>query len=717
VAPVVIGENPSVGSSDAPDLRPLLEARSVAVVGASGRPDTVGQLAMAQLLGGGFAGTVHPVNPRYERLRGLPCVPTLAAVDRPVDLVVLAVGNVRLEAQLEAAAAAGARAAVIFASAYEHDPASVPLTARLATIARTAGIALCGANSMGFVHLDAGLRAIGYQQPLDLEPGPVTLLTHSGSLLTAMLHNRRHVRFNLAVSTGQELATTMADYLHYAIARPTTRVIALFCETVRDPDGFVAALDAARRRDIAVVALTVGRHAASRALVTAHSGALAGSDGAYEAVFDAYGVHRVATLDELLDTAAVLAMDRAAARGGLAVMHDSGGERAHLSDLALDIGVPLAQPGAATRAALAEVLDPGLPATNPLDAWGSNVGFHDVFMRCGTALLDDPDTAALAFCVDLPDHEDDDTYPLIARELHAATDKPVVVLANLSGAVNPVVAERLRAAGIVVLEGTTTGLVALSHLLARRDRRAPAPIGRGPAPIGRGPAPDPGRRRRWRRRLHQPEPWTEAEALVLVAEYGMPVVAHHAVTSAAAAVTAADSLGYPVALKTAAIDVVHKSDVDGVVLDLWDATAVRRAYQRLRGHLGPAMTVAAMEEPGVELALGITVDPGFGPLVVVGAGGVLVEVLADRRVALPPLDAAAAERLLGALTVAPLLRGVRGRPAVDIPAVAAAIAALAALAVDLGDLLDAVDVNPVLCRPDGCVAVDALVVPVAPGDA
>lgn len=687
-------------------LQPLLEARSVAVVGASATPEPVGMLAMEQLLGGGFGGAVHPVNPRYDELSGLPCAASLADIDAPVDLAVLAVGNTRLEAALEAAAETGTRAAVVFASAYEHDPGPLPLTQRLAAIARSAGMGLCGANSMGFVHLDAGLRATGYHQPLDLESGPVTLITHSGSLFTSLLHNTRRVRFNLAVSTGQELVTTMADYLHYAVRRPSTRVVALFCETVRDPERFVAALDEARRHDIAVVALTVGRHGASRSLVTAHSGALAGDAGAYEAVFDAYGVHRVRTLDELLDTVAVLAAGRRAAPGGLAVMHDSGGERAHLLDLALDAGVPLAVPNDATRTRLSGVLDAGLPATNPLDAWGSSRGFHEVFVTCGTALVDDPNTAALAFCVDLPDPEDDDTYPRIARELHAATDKPVVVLANVSGAINDVVAGRLRAHGIVVLEGTATGLAALSHLISHRDHRARPPIVATPAVA-------PAVRERWRARLRDGTPWAETDALTLLADYGLPVVTHRRVEAVDDAVRAADKLGYPVVVKTAADGVAHKSDVGGVHLDLRDAAAVRAACGDLPERFGPVMTVAAMAPPGVELALGITVDPAFGPLVVVGAGGVLVEVLADRRVALPPLDRARAAGMLADLALAPLLRGVRGAPPVDLVATADAIVALSMVAVDLGDLLEAVDVNPLICRPDGCVAVDALVVPAA----
>lgn len=695
-------------SASAP-LEPLLEARSVAVVGASPTPDSVGQHAMAQLIGGGFSGAVHPVNPRYDEVCGLPCVPTLADIDGPVDLAILAVGNSRLEAQLQAAATIGIGAAVVFASGYEHAPGAVPLTHRLGAIARSARMALCGANSMGFVHLDSGLRATGYQQPLDLERGPVTLITHSGSLFTSLLHNTRRVRFNLAVSTGQELATTMADYLAYAVTRPTTQVVGLFCETIRDAEGFAAALDEAARRDIVVVALTVGRHAPSRDLVTAHSGALAGADGAYEAVFEAYGVHRARTLDELLDTLALFAAGRRAAPGGLAVMHDSGGERAHLLDLALDDGVPLAVPNDATRATLSGVLDAGLPAVNPLDAWGSSVGFHDVFMTCGRALLADPDTAALAFCVDLPDPEDDDTYPRIARELHAATDKPVVVLANVTGAINDVVADRLRAAGIVVLEGTATGLAALGHLLAHRQQL-------GVRARWLPQVADAGTRDRWRARLRSAQAWSDAEALELVSDYGVPVVAHRRVETVADAVLVAEELGYPVVVKTAAVGVAHKSDVGGVHLDLRDPAAVRDACVHLQQRFGPPMTVAAMAWPGVELALGVTVDAGFGPLVVVGAGGALVEVLGDRRIALPPLDETAAGLLLDGLALAPLLRGLRGRPPVDLAAASAAIAALSMLAVDLGDLLAAVDVNPLICRPDGCVAVDALVVGRATAD-
>ncbi|HSK97210.1 MAG TPA: acetate--CoA ligase family protein [Euzebyales bacterium] len=686
-------------------LRPMLEARSVAVVGASRRPGSVGEQVLRQLLGGGFDGPVHPVNPRYGEVAGLPCVPSMGDISEPVDLAVLAVGNDHLEAQLRLAAELGVGAAVIFASGYERAPGEVPLLARLRETATSADMAVCGGNGMGFVHVERRLWATGYDQPLDLEPGAVTFLSHSGSLFTALLHNRRRVRFNLVVSTGQELVTPMADYLAYAVRQASTRVVALFLETVRDPAGFVAALDAARRRDIAVVALTVGRHSPTRDLVTAHSGALAGDDGAYEAVFDAYGVHRVTTLDELLDTVELFAGQRRASAGGLATLHDSGGERAHLLDLAIDGGVKLAALGARTREPLARTLAPGLPPVNPLDAWGSSRDYEQTFRTCGRLLLDDPDTAGLAFCVDMPDAADQDSYASIARDLAASTDKPVAVLVNVPGALNPVVADEVRRDGIPVLEGTASGLAAFGHLLDHRDHRA-----------GQPPNPEPARNEvveRWRARLELPVAWTEVEALELLEDFGVPTVTRAIVDTEDAAVRAARDIGLPVVLKTADLAIAHKSDVGGVHLNLRDAEQVRASYRDLSARFGPRATVAAMVEPGVELALGVTVDPGFGPLVVVGAGGVLVELLQDRRVALPPLDRGAARRLLDGLAVARLLSGHRGRPPVDVTAVADAVVRLSVLARTLGDRLAALDANPLICGPGGCVAVDALVVPAA----
>jgi len=734
-------------------LTALLEPRSLAVVGASARPGSFGDQLVGQLLAGGYRGTVHLVNPRYREVAGLPCHPSLADLPGPVDLVVLAVPNAALEAQLEAAAAAGVPAAVIFASCLDPDqsgrpshPAVPPLAERLAAVAGGAGMAVCGGNGMGFFNLDQSLRVCGYPEPPDLPPGPVAVVTHSGSVFSALLHNDRDLRFNLVVSAGNELVTSTAAYLDHAVELPTTRVVALFLETVREPAAFRAALAKAAARSIPVVALKVGRAQAAQAMVAAHSGALAGEDGAYQALFDTYGVAQVATLDELADTCELLA-GRRAHRGALAAIGDSGGERAHLLDLAEQLRVPFAAISEATRRRLADVLEPGLPPTNPLDAWGTGNDADQIFATCIKALLEDPSTAALALNLDLTTEPTPDTsYTGLAIAAAAATTKPVAVLSNLTSAADPTEAATLRAAGVPVLEGTATGLAALRHLFAFRDFLARAdgvgdPLGEGavdsptPPPPGSATLPHRGTRPgtagvegaparvgvsraadRWRARLGEHAQTRfgpaldEAEGLALLNDWGVPVVAAEVATGLEEAVAAAGRVGWPVVLKTAAPGIAHKSDVDGVVLGLDGPERLAAAYADLAGRLGPRVLVAAMAGPGVELALGVVHDDQFGPLVMVAAGGVLVEVLGDRRFALPPVGHRLALAMLDRLAVRRLLDGVRGAPPADLDAVADAVVNLSALAVDLGPSLAALDVNPLIAGPDGCVAVDALVI-------
>jgi acetate---CoA ligase (ADP-forming) len=716
------------------DLAPLLEPRSVAVVGASARPGSFGEQLVGQLLAGGYQGAVHLVNPGYPEVAGRPCRPSLAEVPGPVDLAVLAVPNAALEDQLHAAAKAGIPAAVIFASCIDRDPAPhpgrdlassdragpavPPLAERLATIAREAGMAVCGGNGMGFFNLEQRLRVCGYPEPADLPAGPVAVITHSGSVFSALLHNDRGLRFNLVVSAGNELVTSAAAYLDHALDLPTTRVVALFLETVREPAAFRAALAKAATRAIPVVVLKVGRGQAARAMVAAHSGALAGEEGAYQALFDAYGVAQVATLDELADTCELLS-GRRAHPGGLAAIGDSGGERAHLLDLAEQLRVPFAEISEATRQRLAAVLEPGLPPTNPLDAWGTGNDADEIFATCIQALLEDPATAALALNLDLTTEPTPDTsYTGLAISAAAATDKPVTVLANLASAADPAEAATLRAAGVPVLEGTATGLSALRHLLAYRDFLSPGSAtlphrGTRQRRVGATRGPDRGDGRdRWLARLGEPgRALDEVEGLALLGEWGVPVVAAEVATTLEEALAAAGQAGWPVALKTAAPGVVHKSDAGGVALGLDGPDRLAAAYAELAGRLGPRVTVAAMAGPGVELALGVVDDPQFGPLVMVAAGGVLVEVLRDRRFALPPVGHEQALAVLDRLAVRPLLDGVRGAPPADLDAVADAIVSLSELALDLGSSLAALDVNPLVAGPGGCVAVDALVIP------
>ncbi len=685
-------------------MRAMLEARSVAVVGASPKVDSPGNYMMRQLTIGGFSGQVAAVNPKYDRVEGIACYPSLTGVPFAPDLVLLGVGNRRLEGQMEEAARCRARGVVVFASGLEDPPGDPPLTERLRSIAAGAGMVVCGANCMGFADIERGLRALAFDERADLEPGNVAWISHSGSAFSALLHAERGIRFNLAVSTGQELTTTMADYMLYALERDSTRVISLFLETVRDPEGFKLALEKAAERDVPVVALKVGRTPASRRLVTAHSGALAGDDAAYEALFDAYGVARVGSLNEMADLAELLGAGRRAAPGGLAAILDSGGERVHLIDAAADLGVPFAHPSEETLEDIGARLEPGLPAVNPLDAWGTDNDPYNIFLDCSRYLADDPDTGAFAYAVDLHSDRAERGHAWAAERVWASTDKPFAVVCGVTSAIQESAAARLRSSGIPVLEDVTSGLRAFGHLFARRDDRAlPSPTPPDPVPQEIV--------QRWRKILAAGKCLGEASALELLDDYGVPVARTASATDLDGVVAAAWHFGYPVALKTAGAS--HKTEVSGVTLGIRDEDALAVAYREMSSRLGPAVTVQEMVGPGVEMALGVVRDAQFGPLVMVAAGGVLIETLGDRRLALPPLDQARASKHIGRLSVRPLLDGVRDAPPADVNALAGALSRLSILAQDLGDLIGALDVNPIIVGPHGCAAVDALVEPSA----
>ncbi len=686
-------------------LERMLEARSVAVVGASARQGSFGERMLLELTEGGFDGGIFPVNPKYEEVLGLRTYQTVAEIGEPVDLVLLGVPNALLEEQLKLAADAGAASAVIFASGYEEPREGVPpLTQRLARIARDRGMALCGGNCMGFLNIERRLRACGFYEPKGLEPGGVAFISHSGSAFSALLHNDRGMRFNVVVSTGQEFVTPAADYMRYAVELDSTSVVGLFIEAVREPARFREALELAAEGDIPVVCLKVGREALTREMVAAHSGALAGEDGAYEALFDAHGVLRVETLDEMVDTLALLANGRRAGPGGLATVHDSGGERAMLIDVAAREEVRFAAISDETTVRLAAALEPGLPAVNPLDAWGTGNASHEIYVECLRALLADHDTAALAFVVDLTTEDNPQMgYIGMARAAFSETEKPFAMLSNLASAVDRNDVHQLEEAGIPVLEGTATGLAAFRHLFEYRDFRLRPPVA----------APEPVTvevREKWRARLGGGEEVSELEGLALLADYGVPVVDARSASTLEDALEAADHLGWPVALKTAAPGVRHKSDIGGVRLGLTGADELADAYRDLEHRLGPEVTVARMAPSGVELALGIVRDPQFGPLILVAAGGLLVELLRDRRLAFPPLDDTRASGLIDRLKVRPLLEGVRGTKSADIAAVARAVSRVSLLAQDLGDLLEALDANPLIATPEGCFAVDSLVI-------
>ncbi len=685
-------------------LLAMLEARSVALVGASPRPGTFGRRMAEEAAKSASRPRIYPVNPKYAVLDGRPCFPSLADLPEAVDLALLAVPDAALEEQLSLAAEVGVRSGVVFGSAHGRRE-------RVATIANSARMALCGAGCMGFINVSRGVRAIGYTEADPVPDGPVALVTHSGSVFSALLRARRRLGFTLAVSSGQELVTRTPAYLEYALSLPETRVLALVLEAIKDGAALRRVLARAAERDIPVVLLTTGNSAGGREMVAAHSGALAAADGGWEALARAYGVHRVNDLAEFTDTLELFVAGRRAGTGtGLATVHDSGLERTHVVDMAAELGVPLAAIGPATVARLSKRLDPGLIPANPLDVWGTGADTRELFGASLAALAADPAVGAVTLAVDLVHELDgDDSYPLALLDVAAQTDKPLAVLSNLGSAIDPGVAGQLRDRGIPVLEGTRSGLLALRHLLdhARWRGRVGAPG--ADSDCIPATARDPSRRRRGAALLAAGEA-TGARLLDLLAEYGIGVARSVAVSDAAGALAAAQAIGYPVVLKTDEPTILHKSDVGGVLLGIADGDQLAAGYGDLAARLGPRALVCQSIQAGVELALGIAHDPELGPFLVVGAGGVLVELLADRAVALPPVDAVTATELLDGLRVGKLLAGVRGAAPADMTAVIAAITGLSVLAAELGDELEALDVNPLICGPGGAVAVDALAI-------
>jgi acyl-CoA synthetase (NDP forming) len=679
--------------SSAARVRAMMSARSVAVVGAGDREGSFGWRLTTEALRSPGVERVHLVSPTRTSAFGRPCVPSLADVPEPVDLVLLGVPDKALAPTLAIASQRGDAGAVVFGPVHG---------VRDDVIAAAGDLAMVGGGCMGFVDTTTGVRAIGYLERDPLPAGPIGLVTHSGSVFSALLRTRRHLGFTAVVSSGQELVTTTPDYLEYLLSLPQTGVIGLVLETMRDAPRLAAGLAEAAERDIPVCALTVGTSVRGKALVDAHSGAIAGSDAGWEALFSAYGVHRCSDLDDLTDSLETFSIGRRHVPGtgrGIATAHDSGAERVLVADVAERLGVRFASISEPTVTRLAASLDPGLVPMNPLDVWGRGSDTVDLFTECLDALAADPDTGVVALACDLVEEYDgDDSLAVVMEAMLTRTEKPVAVVAHVTSAVHQQTADRLRAAGVPVLEGTASGLRALGHLMAAPPRPRPAVVVDGE------------RQSRWASRLETGEALGTAEWSALLGDYGIPVVPGEGVATLDAAVAAAERLGFPVVLKSDAAEVHHKTEADGVRLGLRDPATVAAAYDELAGRLGPRVVVQH-QASGVEVALGIVRDPLLGPLVMAAAGGVLVELVADRAMALPPLDRHSASELLDRLRVATLLKGYRGAPPADTGALVDALVALGQLAVELGDHLAGVDLNPVLVGHASAYVVDALVLP------
>ena len=686
------------------NLDPLLRAKSIVVIGASEKSNSVGEWALLNLIKGGYKGVIYPVNPSYKKIQEIPCFNSLQELPETPDLAIFAIGDQRLESVFDEVVALKIKAAVIFSPLVLDDDRKPFLKDRLQKKISDSGILVCGANGMGAYVASYFGSYCGFDSSSHYSPGNVSLISHSGAGMSGILDCEARLRFNFAVSTGNELSVTMDQYLDFVLDLPETKVVGLFIETARNPDGFISALKKARDKKIPIVALKVGRTKESAKLTLSHSGAMAGDDDTYDAIFDKYGVQRVRDMDELATALILFSEFGLIGDGGLVTLHDSGGERQLLVDLADETKVPLTILDVNTVTELEKVIDPELPATNPLDVWsrgGPNASQQ--FSKSATLMLGDPDTSIAALILNRAPkgliYSDYIEYMKLAKAEH---DKPIILVSSRQGTGSDCSVIETTHAGYPVLDGVTNTLIGIKKLFLyrdffKRDTSHPSPI-------------DSQLVKHWQLTLRDKGAMNESESLKLIADFGIPVVTHQSASSEKNVLMAAVEIGYPIALKTAVPGLHHKSDKDGVVLDIKSDQELIFAYRRMSLDLGHDVLIAKMLLPGQEMILGVRCDPQFGPIVILGMGGIYSELMKDIVFAVPPFSKSYALELLNRLKFKRTLMGYRGTEPYDVNSFCSTAEKFSSMVHLLRDVISELDINPLIINESGCIAVDALAV-------
>ena len=697
----------------------FLDPASLALVGATER-----SLWSAILVGNlrtcGYRGEVHLVHPRNAEAFGQRCFPNLAAVPGPLDHAYVMTGTSAALDVIEDCGRAGVRNVTMLTAGFrETGPDGAALEARLVRRCQELGIRLQGPNCLGFVNYHAKVPAYALVLRPPLEPGGVALLSQSGAMLLQFhrLSQARGIGLAYTVSIGNEAMLDAAAFFEELLPRPEVRVLGALLEGIRNPERFLAVADRALEAGKPLVVYKVGAGEAGSRSIAAHTGSLAGADAVVDAAFQRHGVVRVRSLEELVETCGLLAERGWPPGPRTAVITTSGGAAAIIADQAEGTRLELPDLTPEAKRQLSGLLpDFGTPQ-NPLDTTGVIVDQPDLLGACIDIVVGEGGYDALLVNSDAP--RDAGPNPAVtARRVsglaEAVRRAPMFSALASSSAVDPsdYSRELMTRHGLHFVAGLEMGVRTLHHAIGYGLARART--------NGQWAAA-----REERRELpFLVEGWSglvpELEAKRLLAAYGIRSPAERLARDAAEAAAVASEIGFPVVLKVQSPDISHRSDVGGVRLGLRDAGEVRAAWSEVvdavRTHRPDArldgLLVAEQVESAIELIAGVKVDEVFGPVVVAGAGGILVEVLRDVSLRLPPLDEAEARAMLEELRVAPLLHGARGRPPADIQAVATALVNLGELALDLGSRLRELDVNPLLVLPEGggAVAADALIV-------
>lgn len=694
-------------------LHAFFAPRSVAVIGATENPGSVGRAMMENLLA--FNGQVFPVNPRRATILGRPAFPNIAAVRAPVDLAVIVTPAASVPGILGECAAAGIRSAIVISAGFkEVGAAGAELERQILAEARRTGMRIIGPNCLGVMSPQLGFNAT-FAAAL-ARPGNVAFLSQSGALCTAILDwsFRENVGFSAFVSVGSMLDVGWGDLLYHLADDPHTKSIVCYMESVGDARSFLSAA-----REVAytkpIIVIKVGHTEAAAKAAASHTGSLTGSDAVLDAAFRRVGVLRVNTIGELFNMAELLAKQPRLAGPRLAIVTNAGGPGALATDMLVTSGGQLATLGDATQKALNELLPPHWSHGNPVDVLGD----ADAARYAGAVGIVAQNPNADGMLVILtPQAMTDAAGTAEAMKPFAHTGKPLLT-SWMGGASLDMSRASLNAAGIPTYDYPDTAARAFALMWRYSESlqqiyETPMLLADAGARVDLSAAREIINRVRAAKRTLL----TEFESKQLLAAGGIPTVETHIARSDDEAVALAEKMGFPVVLKLHSETLTHKTDVGGVQLNICTAAGVRHSWQAIetsvREKAGAqhflGVTVQRMvPREGYELILGSSIDPQFGPVLLFGAGGQLVEVLKDSAIALPPLNATLARRLMEQTKVFTALQGVRGRAPVDVDALAQLLVRFSQLVVGHPRIAE-LDINPLLASPGRLVALDARVV-------
>ncbi len=698
------------------NLESLFQPASVAVIGASDREGSVGQVIWRNLVQGGFQGTLWPVNQRQDSVGGVRAWPDVASLPQVPALAVICTPPSSVPGLVAQLGAKGTRAAIVVTAGLRQPAGTAAdggtLEQAMLDAARPWLLRILGPNCLGLLVPGLGLNASF--APGNAQPGRLAFATQSGALATAMLDwaNSRALGFSHFISMGDSADVDFGDVLDWLGSDPNTRAILLYMESVKHARKFMSAARAAARNK-PVIVVKAGRAPEGARAAASHTGALAGSDSVFDAAVHRAGMLRVGTLDALFDAAETLARARAPLGPRLALLTNGGGAGVLAADALASGGGTLAVLGPQTLAALDACLPATWPRANPVDIIGDAPAQR--YVDALRVLLAAPEVDGVLFM-----HAPTAIVPAgaIAQACLAqmqAAAKPVLTC-WLGGAVVHAAREACAQAGVAGYDTPERAVAGWLQLTTWAHNQAA--LRQLPDASLQHFTPDLAAARALvAAALRDGREWLdEAQAKALLEAYGVPVVRTLKVQGVDAAVQAAQDIGYPVALKVVSAQILHKSDVGGVVLGLASADEVRTAANRMVQRLATgrpdavieAFTVQAMaQRPGAhELIVGIASDPVFGPVVLFGEGGTAVELRRDRAIALPPLNDHLAHALIDRTQVARLLAGFRGKPAADLAAVAGTLLRVSQMACDLPELTE-LDINPLLADAQGVVALDA----------